>query len=159
MRRPDVQVSSKAPTSFFVSYSNAQSFKHHMPKSGWLIGAKRLPTMEKKKKNEELQSRRDFFKKAARTALPIIGAIALAGMPNVVKAAEEAPMGCDWGCTYGCQGGCGRSCSYGCSGSCSGSCSGACKGGCMHSCSYNCSGGCRGYGSSYVSDDILSDKE
>jgi hypothetical protein len=30
----------------------------------------------KENKNKELQSRRDFFKKAAKSALPIIGAIA-----------------------------------------------------------------------------------
>lgn len=110
--------------------------------------------MDMKNKNEELQSRREFFKKAAKTALPILGAIVLAGTPNLLKAAEEeTPMGCDFGCSYGCQGGCGRACSYGCTNSCSGSCSGACKGGCSRSCSMSCSGGCRGYGSSYVTDE------
>lgn len=109
--------------------------------------------MDTKNKNEELQSRRDFFKKAAKTALPILGAIVLANTPNIIKAEEDNPMGCDFGCSYGCQGGCGRACSYGCTNSCSGSCSGACKGGCSRSCSMSCSGGCRGYGSSYVTDD------
>ncbi len=112
--------------------------------------------MKNKEGKEPLESRRDFFKKVAKGALPILGAIALSSMPGIAKATEETPMGCDWGCTYGCQGGCGRSCSYGCSGSCAGSCSGACKGGCSRSCSMSCSGGCRGYGSSYVSDDQLS---
>ena len=41
--------------------------------------------MKKNEKNEELQSRREFFKKAAKGALPILGAIALAGAPGVVK--------------------------------------------------------------------------
>ena len=49
----------------------------------------------KTKKNEELQSRREFFKKAAKGALPILGAILLAGMPNVVNAAQKTPMGCN----------------------------------------------------------------
>ena len=50
--------------------------------------------MEKENKNEGLQSRRDFFKKAAKNALPILGAIALIGTPKIVKAEEV--MGCDW---------------------------------------------------------------
>lgn len=110
--------------------------------------------MDSKNKNEELQSRRDFFKKAAKRALPILGAIVLANTPNIIKAAEEnTPMGCDFGCSNQCLGGCSRACSYGCSGSCSGTCSGACKGYCSRSCSTSCSGGCRGYGSSYVTDE------
>lgn len=34
--------------------------------------------MVKNEKNEELQSRREFFKKAAKGALPILGAVVLA---------------------------------------------------------------------------------
>ena len=45
--------------------------------------------MKKNVKNEELQSRRDFFKKAAKGALPILGAIVLAGSPGILKAASE----------------------------------------------------------------------
>ena len=104
-----------------------------------------------KKENNELQSRREFFKKAAKGALPILGAAILASSPIISKAMESEPMGCSWGCYNGCSGGCGRSCSYGCSSSCSGSCSGGCKGGCSRSCSYtcsgSCSGSCRGYSS------------
>ena len=50
--------------------------------------------MKKNEKNEELQSRREFFKKAAKGALPILGAIVLANAPAVINAAENAPMGC-----------------------------------------------------------------
>ena len=50
--------------------------------------------MKKNEKNEELQSRREFFKKAAKGALPILGAIVLANAPAVINAAEKAPMGC-----------------------------------------------------------------
>ena len=49
--------------------------------------------MKKNEKNEELQSRREFFKKAAKGALPILGAIVLANAPAVINAAENAPMG------------------------------------------------------------------
>ncbi len=83
--------------------------------------------MEKKNvKNEELQSRREFFKKAAKGALPILGAVILAGAPQVLNAAEpKDPMGCT---KYGC-------------GTCTGSCRGNCKGGCQTT----CSGGCKNY--------------
>ena len=40
------------------------------------------------KKKEELQSRRDFFKKAAKGVLPVFGAVVLAGVPNIMKAVE-----------------------------------------------------------------------
>lgn len=45
--------------------------------------------MKDNKKNEELQSRREFFKKAAKGALPIIAAAVMASAPAVVKAAEN----------------------------------------------------------------------
>lgn len=82
--------------------------------------------MDKKNKNEELQSRREFFKKTAKGALPILGAVVLAGAPAIVKATEPSdPMGCP---RYGC-------------GVCTNSCSGCCKGGC----NTTCSGGCKFY--------------
>lgn len=98
---------------------------------------------EKKNKQEELQTRREFFKKAAKGVLPVLGAIALANVPLLSHAMEEGktPEDCSGSCSYGC----GRSCSTSCSSSCSGSCSGGCKGGCYQSCSGSCSGSCRGY--------------
>lgn len=81
----------------------------------------------KSNKNEELKSRRDFFKKAAKTALPILGVVVLASSPIVSKAAETA-MGCKGSCSGACTGSCTSSCSRGCYGSCSGSCSGSCMG-------------------------------
>lgn len=85
----------------------------------------------KSNKNEELKSRREFFKKAAKSALPILGAVVLASSPIVSKAAETA-----MGCNYGCAGAC--------SGSCSGSCTTECYGYCTNSCKYGCEGKCRG---------------
>ncbi len=82
--------------------------------------------MKKNGKNEELQSRREFFKKAAKGALPILAAVALAGAPAIVNAATaKDPMGCT---KYGC-------------GTCTSSCTGCCRGGC----STTCSGGCKFY--------------
>ena len=92
--------------------------------------------MDKKMKNEELQSRREFFKKAAKGALPILGAILLASVPVIADAAEsKAPMGCTGTCYGGCYGGC-----KGCSTTCTGTCSHGCKG-----CYTTCTGGCSHY--------------
>lgn len=89
--------------------------------------------MKKNKKNEELQSRREFFKKAAKGALPILGAIALANAPLISKAAES---GCNCtSCTTSCQGTC-----TGCNGGCQGTCKGTCSGSCHTTCRGGCSG-------------------
>lgn len=101
----------------------------------------------KENKNKELQSRRDFFKKAAKSALPIIGAIVLAGAPGIVKAASEEATSCQFGCSYSCSGSCGGACSYSCQNTCSGGCQGrctmVCASGCSGSCQGRCSGSCR----------------
>lgn len=80
--------------------------------------------MDKKTQNEELQSRREFFKKAAKATLPMIAAVALASAPAIVNAANTDPMGCS---KYGC-----GVCTNGCSGSCKGGCSTTCIGGCKN---------------------------
>ena len=80
--------------------------------------------MEEKNKREEIQSRREFFKKAAKAALPVVGAAILVNLPSFAQAAES---GCGFTCSNSC---------YGCSGMCGSSCSGSCKGGC---------GGCKGH--------------
>ena len=95
--------------------------------------------MKDAKKNDELQSRREFFKKAAKGALPIIAAAVMASAPAVVKAANT-PMGCYSGCSYGCEGGCNDSCKGGCNASCiQGNCAYFCTGSCKGSCSGSCS--------------------
>ena len=45
--------------------------------------------MEKNKKKEELQSRRQFFKRAAKGALPILGAALLTQLPFLSQAHES----------------------------------------------------------------------
>ena len=89
--------------------------------------------MSNKKQNEELQSRREFFKKAAKAALPVVGAVVMASMPNVLQAAET-------GCDYNCSG----SCSRGCQGSCEAYCKDDCKNTCQWSCSGQCYNSCKG---------------
>ena len=81
---------------------------------------------ENKKKNEELQSRRQFFKKAGKAALPIIGVMAFGNLlfTSCSKDKDDEPSkpsGCN-----------------GCSGSCSNSCSGSCEESCSAACAFNC---------------------
>jgi CXXX repeat radical SAM target protein len=94
--------------------------------------------MSNKKQNEELQSRREFFKKAAKAALPVVGAVVMASMPNVMQAAEE--MGCDWGCSGSCWSSCQSSCRGTCASGCTGTCTGGCKAACSNGCNANSGG-------------------
>ena len=96
--------------------------------------------MRKNKEKKELQSRREFFKKAAKGVLPIVAGVVLAGMPQVIKAVEKAPMGCQG---YSCQGGCQFSCVAVCNSSCKGSCNNTCYTTCEGSCSTGCHGRCK----------------
>ena len=94
--------------------------------------------MEKNKKKGELQSRRQFFKKAAKGALPILGAIALSQAPFFSQAHESQN---EMGCYYGCSGDCSGSCKGGCMG-CTGTCTGGCEGKCASSCYWECVNTC-----------------
>lgn len=94
---------------------------------------------KKDKKNNEMQSRRAFFKKAAKSVLPLVAGGVLASAPAIAKA-EKTPSGCQWDCSYSCRGGC-----QGCTGACTGGCSGRCLGSCTNvctSCLTGCQGGC-----------------
>ena len=109
---------------------------------------KNLSFMSNKKQNEELQSRREFFKKAAKAALPMLGMIALADLPVISQAAEVmAPTGCNrqcgGACSVACSGRCSGTCKGNCS-SCSGTCQGTCTGRCSGTCRSSCTGGCGG---------------
>lgn len=101
--------------------------------------------MKEKKQNEELQSRREFFKEAARKALPVISAIALASSPIIARAAKTDPMACNYGCAGTCSGNCFGTCTTecytSCVGSCKTNCDSTCKGGCRDTCSGSCRGG------------------
>lgn len=88
----------------------------------------------KSKKNEELKSRREFFKKAAKSALPILGAVVLSSSLTKAIAANEPAEGCQWGCSGSCWSSCQSSCRGACAQGCTGSCTGGCKGACANSC-------------------------
>ena len=90
-----------------------------------------LRFMKKNQKNEELQSRREFFKKAAKSALPILGAISLSFYPIFSDAIETSrEMGCGMGCR--------NECIATCKGSCSMKCVNSCAAGCDNYCSRTC---------------------
>lgn len=88
--------------------------------------------MENSKKKEELQSRREFFKSAAKAALPVLGAVVLASTPALAQVCRcnslQAPSGPKRGSN------CGSTCSGGCVGSCEGTCSATCNAQCRNSC-------------------------
>lgn len=83
-------------------------------------------------KNEEIQSRREFFKDAAKKTLPILGAVMLANLPFGAKAVDKKEAtdclgGCDYDCYNTCSGRCGQNCSNSCLYGCMWKCSGSCK--------------------------------
>lgn len=83
------------------------------------------------KKNNETQSRREFFKESAKKALPIIGAIAVASLSIPVSAKQSIMVVCE---------GCNNSCKGTCKGKCEGGCAeNHCKSGCIGSCFGSCS--------------------
>lgn len=108
-----------------------------------------LSIMKTSKKNQggELQSRREFFKNAAKKTLPILGAIALMHLPFLSKA--ETPMGCNSNCKLacatdcrsGCEGKCSDHCAKSCSENCYTGCRNTCVGTCKNTCKTTCKGG------------------
>ncbi|MDE5787709.1 MAG: Cys-Xaa-Xaa-Xaa repeat radical SAM target protein [Bacteroidaceae bacterium] len=89
--------------------------------------------MKNNKNNAELQSRREFFKNAAKSALPILGAIVLANMPMITSAAETSSTSCS-GCNNRCMNSCFNTCHGKCDRHCSDNCSSNCRGTCSSSC-------------------------
>ena len=69
--------------------------------------------------NDELMNRRQFFKKAAKGLLPMLGAVVMG--PSIV-------MGTLTSCDNGCDG-CEAACMEGCETTYTGSCTGGCSGG------------------------------
>ena len=86
------------------------------------------------KKKEELQSRREFFKKAAKAALPVVGAVVLSQIPAnaqyhygsgvhaVRPLLEPVDLSCNGGCSSQCYGSCKGSCGTQCENYCEASC-------------------------------------
>ncbi len=89
--------------------------------------------MGEKKQNEELQSRREFFKEAAKKALPILGALALASTPVFAQAVESEQSSCA-GCNNRCMNSCFNTCHGTCNKHCADNCNGNCRGTCSNAC-------------------------
>ncbi len=81
--------------------------------------------MSNKNSSEELQSRREFFKKAAKVALPVVGAIALSQLPLSLNATEMSD--CNGNCSGSCRSGCYTTCYNDCYNACKTTCKGACS--------------------------------
>lgn len=101
------------------------------------------------KEQEDIISRRQFFKKAAGYALPILAMGLAPSFLSSCEIDEELPgdnLGCDScknNCSETCKGGCIGQCSSSCYGTCSNTCSTTCKGGCSGSCSNTCLTSCK----------------
>ena len=94
--------------------------------------------MEKQNKKEEILSRREFFKNAAKKGLPIMAAIALVNIPITSQAlGYKSEKGCE-----DCWGKCDGSCYSTCKGTCEGSCLKGCKTSCYGTCDSTCTAGC-----------------
>ena len=103
--------------------------------------------MEQNNNNEELLSRRGFFRQAVKKTLPILGALAVSSIPGLAFAKKETPSGCaacNGTCSTGCDGSCYRGCQAGCRGSCLETCKGRCVGTCYQGCMTSCVGGSSG---------------
>lgn len=94
--------------------------------------------MKDNKQNEELQTRREFFKEASRKALPLLAFAALGS--TVLASCEKESTSSTRSSSSSSSG-----CKGGCSGSCSSSCSGDCDGGCTNNCDSLCGGDCWAY--------------
>lgn len=92
---------------------------------------------------KEIESRREFFKSAARRVLPVVGMLAFGKVMMAGETHERHnAMDCNNGCDGACWGGCGGDCRASCSGSCDGDCYGDCRSTCSGSCDGYCAGTC-----------------
>ena len=101
-----------------------------------------------KDKNEEIHSRREFFKHAAKKALPIVGLLAASNTIFAQDTIKTKQKGCEESscsstCTSTCKGLCAVACEGTCRGTCRGTCYAACKGTCW-GCGGTCNGTCKG---------------
>lgn len=92
-------------------------------------------------KKESLKNRREFFKLAAKKALPIIGTIVLANTPIIAQAAKKTS--CDNSCSNSCKGRCTGGCQTACAADgCGHTCAGSCRGHCNYVCRDSCYNDC-----------------
>lgn len=109
--------------------------------------------MDKNMDIEELQTRRQFFKKASQKVLPMIGAFIAA--PTIISTTLTSCScdGCEAACMDDCQSTCGFDCANSCSSSsynssiedddCANNCSSSCKSTCSTACDSTCKETCK----------------
>ena len=86
--------------------------------------------------NKGIQSRREFFKKTAKAALPILGMVIMTQIsPTAIHAATNCDT-CSGSCLTLCEGTCAGSCKGDCDSSCKDSCEGSCNGSCGDKCKF-----------------------
>lgn len=124
----------------------------------------------KKNNDEELQSRREFFKKAAKRTLPFLGAVVFGPAISLTTMTSCGCDGCEATCMDECESACTGYCYTSCSGSSSSSggcseCSSACYSSCEYSstssgcsdCSSNCSSNCSNTSTNSNNDNEISE--
>jgi hypothetical protein len=62
--------------------------------------------------NENLLSRRGFFKQVAKKVLPVIGGAIMSSIPFKAIASSQSCAGCTFNCSTSCGGNCSGSCAY-----------------------------------------------
>ena len=103
---------------------------------------------KKKKENDEILSRREFFRHATKKVLPLVGAIVLSN-PIIEAAITETPStSCRTGCAGQCVDNCRGTCRYTCTGGCEGHCKWNCQNTCYNGCNTTCTGTNTGYSTS-----------
>lgn len=95
---------------------------------------------------ENLQTRREFFKRTTKRLLPILGLAILSQTPITVLSNDSL---FEMGCKTGCQGGCRTLCEEGCSHSCNGGCKESCSRTCADDCGGHCNDTCKGTATTY----------
>ena len=90
-------------------------------------------------------SRRQFFKKAVKATLPILGATALFNVSLGLMAQEQTQQGgCNTSCSANCSYQCVNTCRTMCGNNCGGTCRMLCHSdGCTHTCAASCMNTCR----------------
>lgn len=83
---------------------------------------------ENNRKEKDLQSRREFFKSAAKVSLPVLGAMMLSQFPMTSCSIRKGPymIGRNESKVRNCHGTCTTSCAQRCSFTCASDCGGAC---------------------------------
>ena len=113
--------------------------------------------------NDELKTRREFFRKVASVALPLLSTsfVSCGVLQDSILNAlgGESSSGSSYvsydsggysgggttsGCSWGCVGVCQQTCTLNCASNCTNGCKTSCTGSCKSSCSGSCRGSSRG---------------